>query len=64
VGSWLRGGTPDESRIEPWHAQSNDREDIDGWRDHLVWDFVDEAIVALVGDAQYQPPTLEFTLSA
>ena len=27
--SWLRGGTPDESRIVPWGVQSIDQEDID-----------------------------------
>jgi len=31
---WLRGGTPDQSRIVPWGVQSIHREDIDFWQGH------------------------------
>ena len=45
--SWLRGGTPDESRIVPWGVQSIDHEDIDYWQGRLERDLVDEAVAAL-----------------
>ncbi len=47
-GSWLRGGTPDVSRIVPWGVQSIDHEDIDFWQGGLDSDLVDEAVAALV----------------
>ncbi|MGZ0747994.1 type II toxin-antitoxin system PemK/MazF family toxin [Haloparvum sp. AD34] len=46
--SWLRGGTPDESRIVPWGVQSIGQEDIDFWQGRLESDLVDEAVSALV----------------
>jgi hypothetical protein len=48
--SWLRGGTPDESRIVPWGVQSIGREDIDFWQGCLAGDLVDEAVAALVDE--------------
>jgi mRNA-degrading endonuclease toxin of MazEF toxin-antitoxin module len=48
--SWLRGGTPDESRIVPWGVQSISREDIDFWQGHLAEDIVDNATAALVDE--------------
>ena len=45
---WLRGGTPDESRIVPWGVQSIDREDINFWQGRLAGDLVDETVAALV----------------
>ena len=48
--SWLRGGTPDESRIVPWGVQSLDREDIDYWQGRLTSDLVDEAVAALIDE--------------
>ena len=50
--SWLRGGTPDESRIVPWGVQSIDIEDIDFWQGRVESDRVDEAVAALVGELQ------------
>nr|WP_321112094.1 ArsR family transcriptional regulator [Halorussus salinisoli] len=50
--SWLRGGTPDESRIAPWSVQSISHEDIDFWQGRLETDLVDEAVTALVGELQ------------
>jgi len=50
--SWLRGGTPDESRIVPWGVQSIDSEDIDFWQGRLESDIVDEASTALIGELQ------------
>ncbi|WP_049936732.1 type II toxin-antitoxin system PemK/MazF family toxin [Haloplanus natans] len=46
--SWLRGGTPDESRIIPWSVQSIGHEDIDFWQGRLTDDIVDNATTALV----------------
>ena len=50
--SWLRGGTPDESRIVPWGVQSIGREDIDFWQGRLAGDIVDETVAALVEELQ------------
>ena len=50
--SWLRGGTPDESRIVPWGAQSIDSEDIDFWQGRLAGDLVDQTVDALVEELQ------------
>ncbi len=50
--SWLRGGTPDKSRIVPWGVQSIDHEDIDFWQGRLADDIVDTAITALVDELQ------------
>ncbi|SIS15541.1 type II toxin-antitoxin system PemK/MazF family toxin [Natronorubrum thiooxidans] len=50
--SWLRGGTPDESRIVPWGVQSIDHEDIDFWQGRLAGDLVDETVAALVEELQ------------
>jgi hypothetical protein len=48
--SWLRGGTPDESRIVPWGVQSISCEDIDFWQGNLADDIVDNATIALVDE--------------
>lgn len=48
VAGWLRGGTPDESRIVPWGVQSIGHEDIDFWQGRLDSDIVEEAVAALV----------------
>lgn len=45
---WLRGGTPDESRVVPWGVQSIGHEDIDFWQGRLADDLVDTATTALV----------------
>jgi len=50
--SWVRGGTPDKSRIVPWAVQSIDQEDIDFWQGRLDRDFVDQAVAALVKELQ------------
>jgi hypothetical protein len=49
---WLRGGTPDESRIVPWGVQSIDHEDIDFWQGHVKSEIVDEAVAALAEELQ------------
>ena len=46
--SWLRGGTPDESRIVPRSVQSIGHEDIDFWQGRLADDIVDNATTAFV----------------
>ena len=46
-GRWVRGGTPDESRIVPWGVQSIDRDDVDFWQGRLERGIVDEAVAAL-----------------
>lgn len=46
--SWVRGGTPEESRVVPWGVQSIGREDIDFWQGRLQSGFVEEAVDALV----------------
>ena len=49
---WLRGGTPDESRIAPWGVQSVDHEDIDFWQGQVESELVDEAVAALAEEFQ------------
>lgn len=51
-GSWLQGGTPDESRIVPWGVQSIDHADIDFWQGRPRARLVDEAVAALVEELQ------------
>ena len=46
--SWVRGGTPAESRIVPWSVQSIDHEDIDFWQSRLDGYLVDQSVAALV----------------
>ncbi len=48
--SWIRGGTPSESRIVPWSVQSIGREEIEFWQGRLENSLVDEAVTALVGE--------------
>ncbi|MBB6647806.1 type II toxin-antitoxin system PemK/MazF family toxin [Halobellus ruber] len=48
--SWLRGGTPDESRIVPWGVQSIGHEDIDFWQRRLAGELADNAANALVDE--------------
>ena len=50
--SWVRGGTPDESRVVPWGVQSLDREDVDFWQGRLDSDVVEKAVAALVEELQ------------
>jgi mRNA interferase MazF len=50
--SWVRGGTPDESRIVPWGVQSLHRADVDRWQGRLRDDVVDRAVAALVDELQ------------
>ena len=47
---WLRGGTPDESRIVPWGVQSISHEDIDFWQGTLADDVAETATTALVDE--------------
>jgi hypothetical protein len=47
---WIRGGTPEESRIVPWGVQSINQEDIDFWQGRLENDFVDEAVDAFIDE--------------
>ena len=47
---WIRGGTPDDSRIAPWGVQSIDREEIDFWQGRLDTELVDTAVTALVDE--------------
>jgi mRNA interferase MazF len=52
AGSWLRGGTPDESRIVPWGVQSIGNEDIDFWQGRVASNLVDQAVDAFVAELQ------------
>ncbi len=46
--SWVRGGTPEPSRIVPWGVQSIDHEDIDFWQGRLRNEPVDDAVAVLI----------------
>lgn len=48
--SWLRGGTPDESRIVPWGVQSIDHEDVEFWQGRLETSVVEAAVDSLVDE--------------
>jgi mRNA interferase MazF len=50
--SWLRGGTPDESRVVPWGVQSIDHEDIDFWQGRLDNELIEQAVATLVDEIQ------------
>jgi len=45
---WLRGGTPEGSRIVPWRVHSIGHEDIDFWQGRLESDLVNESSDCLV----------------
>jgi len=55
--SWIRGGTPDESRIVPWGVQSLGRADIDFWQGRLRSELVDAAVDALVDEIRQRSHT-------
>lgn len=46
--AWIRGGTPDTSRIVPWGVQSIARDDIDYWQGRIERSLVTEATELLV----------------
>ncbi|SFK97792.1 hypothetical protein SAMN04487950_1704 [Halogranum rubrum] len=46
--SWIRGGTPDDSRVVPWGVQSIGSGDIDYWQGTLDDEFVADAVQSLV----------------
>lgn len=46
--AWIRGGTPDDSRIVPWSVQSIARDDIDYWQGRIERRLVTEATDSLV----------------
>lgn len=50
--SWIRSGTPDQSRIVPWGGQSIDQGNSDFWQGRIERDLVDVAIVALIDELQ------------
>lgn len=45
---WVRGGTPEQSRIVPWGVQSLGSHDIDYWQGTLAEEVVDRAIRSFV----------------
>lgn len=47
---WIRGGTPEDSRIVPWAVQSIAHEDIAFWQGRVESDLVDDAVAALVAE--------------
>jgi len=49
---WIRGGTPDESRVVPWGVQSIDHADVDFWQGRLGERLVDEVTSVLVEELQ------------
>ena len=45
---WIRGGTPESSRIVPWGVQSISSDDIDFWQGRLTQEILEVAVEALV----------------
>lgn len=50
--SWLRGGTPAESRVVPWGVQSIDHPDIGFWQGRLEEPLVEEVGESIVEELQ------------
>lgn len=48
--AWLRGGTPEKSRIVPWGVQSIDSEDMNVWQGRIDSSLLEGAIDALVDE--------------
>ncbi|MFC6723604.1 type II toxin-antitoxin system PemK/MazF family toxin [Halobium palmae] len=46
--SWVRGGTPAESRVVPWSVQSIGSGDIDHWQGTLDDSVVDDAVQSFI----------------
>lgn len=46
--AWVRGGTPDDSRIVPWGVKSIARDDIGYWQGRIERRLVTEAADSLV----------------
>ncbi|MCD2202371.1 type II toxin-antitoxin system PemK/MazF family toxin [Halobacterium sp. KA-6] len=49
---WIRGGTPEQSRIVPWGVQSLSSDDIAFWQGRLRQRLVDDAVASLVDEVQ------------
>lgn len=47
---WVRGGTPEQSRIVPWGVQSLNADDIEFWQGRLRRRVVDGTVAALVDE--------------
>ena len=47
---WVRGGTPEESRIVPWGVQSLESEDIDFWQGRIAHSLLEASIEALIDE--------------
>ena len=47
---WVRGGTPEPSRIVPWGVQSLGVEEIDHWQGRIAQAPFEEAVDALVAE--------------
>ena len=45
---WIRGGTPEDSRIIPWGVQSLSSEDVSHWQGRLERSLVTRAVDSLV----------------
>lgn len=48
--AWVRGGTPEQSRIVPWGVQSIDADDIDFWQGTIEEGVLEKAVSALTDE--------------
>lgn len=48
--AWVRGGTPEQSRIVPWGVQSLAHSDVDTWQGRIQERVVEDAVSALVDE--------------
>lgn len=46
--AWLRGGTPEPSRVVPWGVQSLHATDVDRWQGTIEQDIVEDAVAGLI----------------
>lgn len=56
AGEWIRGGTPESSRVVPWGVQSIRAGSLDFWQGRLAEAVLDRAIEALVAELGRREP--------
>ena len=52
--AWVRGGTPEPSRVVPWGVQSLDADDVDRWQGTVESWVVTDAVDELVEKLRYR----------
>ncbi|MFB6071980.1 MAG: type II toxin-antitoxin system PemK/MazF family toxin [Halobacterium sp.] len=50
--AWVRGGTPEPSRVVPWGVQSLDAADVDRWQGSVEESVVESSVAALIRELE------------